>query len=126
MLDRGWRTWSLIFRCIQPLIGWFCKFTTAPSGDSIGASIRSHLRSVTPLPTAELVALKRSVAEVSAVGRNINQIARAFNQGERGNSPGTTDLYAVLRALNGLRVHIKELINANLASWRSGYERTNH
>jgi hypothetical protein len=28
----------------------------------------------------ELEALKRSVAEVGAIGRNINQIARAVNQ----------------------------------------------
>jgi hypothetical protein len=97
-----------------------------PTSTYVSLLVRSHLRSVTPLPTVELVALKRSVAEVSAIGRNINQIARAFNQGERGNGPGTTDLYTLLRALNGLRVHIKELINANLASWRSGYEKANH
>jgi hypothetical protein len=54
----------------------------------------------------------------------VNQIVRAF-KGERLNSPSTVDLYAILRALNGLRVHIKALINANLASWRSGYEEGN-
>ena len=82
--------------------------------------------SLTPLPTAELVALKRSVAEVSAIGRNLNQIARALNQGERASGPSRADLQALLRALDGLRVHIKALINANLASWRSGYEKANH
>lgn len=38
---------------------------------------RSHLRSITPLPKAELLALKRSIAELGSIGRNINQIARA-------------------------------------------------
>ena len=88
--------------------------------------VRSHLRALTPLPTAELEALKRSVAEISAIGRNLNQIARAVNQGERPSGPSKADLHALLRALMGLRVHIKALINVNLASWRSGYEKANH
>ena len=97
-----------------------------PTSTYVSFLVRSHLRTLTPLPTAELVALKRSVAEMSAIGRNINQIARAFNQGERASGPSKADLQALLRALNGLRIHIKELINANLASWRTGYEKTNH
>jgi len=39
--------------------------------------LRSHLRQLTPLPKDELVALKRSIAELGSIGRNINQIARA-------------------------------------------------
>jgi hypothetical protein len=97
-----------------------------PTSTYVSLLIRSHLRSVTPLPTAELVAIKRSVAEISAIGRNLNQIARGFNQGEGPNGPNTADLHALLRALTGLRVHIKALINANLASWQNGYEKTNH
>src|ERR1700722_15972604 len=49
--------------------------------------IRAHLRALTPLPTDELAALKRSVAELGAIGRNINQIARGLNQGERPSGP---------------------------------------
>ena len=64
------------------------KAREMPTSTYVSLLVRSHLRSVTPLPTAELVALKRSVAEVSAIGRNINQIARAFNQGERASGPG--------------------------------------
>ena len=58
-----------------------------PTSTYVSLLVRSHLRTVTPLPTAELVVLKRSVAEVSAIGRNMNQIARAFNQGERASGP---------------------------------------
>jgi hypothetical protein len=88
--------------------------------------IRSHLRSVTPLPTAELDVLKRTVAEISAIGRNLNQIARAVNQGGGSNGASKADLQALLRALNGMRVHFKSLINSNLESWRSGDEKANH
>ena len=45
---------------------------------------RAHLRSLAPLAEGELQALKRSVSELAAIGRNLNQIARAANQGERG------------------------------------------
>jgi hypothetical protein len=51
-----------------------------PTSAYVSLLVRAHLRSQSPLPTAELVALKRSVAEVGALGRNINQIARAVNQ----------------------------------------------
>jgi hypothetical protein len=40
---------------------------------------RVHLRSLAPLPREELLALKRTVAELWAIGRNLNQIARAAN-----------------------------------------------
>jgi hypothetical protein len=102
------------------------KARAMPTSTYVSLLIRSHLRSVTPLPTAELDVLKRSVAEISAVGRNLNQIARAVNQGEGSNGASKADLQALLRALNGMRVHIKSLINSNLESWRSGDEKANH
>jgi hypothetical protein len=102
------------------------KARVMPTSTYVSFLIRSHLRALTPLSTAELVALKRSVAEVGAIGRNLNQIARAVNQGERPSGPSKADLQALLRALMGLRVHIKALVNVNLASWRSGYEKANH
>ena len=102
------------------------KARAMPTSTYVSLLIRSHLRSVTPLPTAELDVLKRSVAEISAIGRNLNQIARAVNQGEGSNGASKADLQALLRALNGMRVHIKSLINSNLESWRSGDEKANH
>jgi Bacterial mobilisation protein (MobC) len=102
------------------------KARAMPTSTYVSLLIRSHLRSVTPLPTAELDLLKRSVAEISAIGRNLNQIARAVNQGEGPNGASKADLQALLRALNGMRVHIKSLINSNIESWRSGDEKANH
>jgi Bacterial mobilisation protein (MobC) len=102
------------------------KARVMPTSTYVSFLIRSHLRALTPLPTPELEALKRSVAEITAIGRNLNQIARAVHQGERPIGPNKADLQALLRALMGLRVHIKALINVNLASWWSGYEKANH
>jgi hypothetical protein len=41
--------------------------------------LRSHLLNLTPLPKHEYLALKRSIAELASIGRNINQIAKAAN-----------------------------------------------
>lgn len=81
--------------------------------------LRAHLRAVTPMPDRELEELKRSVAALSAIGRNLNQIARAANQG-RVVGPSVADLKHLLRACEALREHIKGLVNANTASWEMG------
>ena len=82
---------------------------------------RAHLRSLAPLPKEELQALKRSVSELGSMGRNLNQIARAANQGDRTAGPGREDLRAMLRICEALRDHVKELIAANLKSWERGH-----
>jgi len=83
--------------------------------------LRAHLRAVAPIPDRELAELKRSVAELGAIGRNLNQIARVANQTGRVNGPSGQDLRALLRACEALRDHVKGLIRANGASWESGY-----
>jgi hypothetical protein len=95
-----------------------------PTSTYVSLLVRSHLRVLAPLPTAELEALKRSEAEVGAIGRNINQIARAVNEGQWPHGPNRDDLRAILSALRALRDHFKAVINANLASWSAGYEKT--
>jgi hypothetical protein len=83
--------------------------------------LRAHLRAVTPLPDRELDELKRSVAAVTAVGRNLNQIARVAHQTGRIEGSLAADLRALLRALEGLRDHTKALIRANTLSWETGH-----
>jgi hypothetical protein len=75
---------------------------------------RAHLRSLAPL------SLKRTVAELGVIGRNLNQIARAANQGQLVTSPGRDDLQTMLRVCEALRDHVKGLLMANLKSWRQG------
>ncbi len=83
--------------------------------------LRGHLRRLTPLPKDELAALKHAVAELSAIGRNLNQIARAANQGARVGGTGRDEFRAILKICEALRDHTKDLIKANTASWESGY-----
>jgi Bacterial mobilisation protein (MobC) len=95
-----------------------------PVSTYVSLLVRSHLRSVAPLPTTELAALKRSLAEVGAIGRNLNQIARAANEQQWPNGPDIYSLQRMLQAIAALRDHFKRVITANLASWNDGYERT--
>jgi hypothetical protein len=76
-----------------------------------------HLRSLAPLPQEELLALKRTLAELGSIGRNLNQIARAANQGQLVVSPGRDDLTAMLRVCGTLRDSLKRVLLANLKSW---------
>jgi predicted DNA binding CopG/RHH family protein len=82
---------------------------------------RAHLRSLAPLPKTELLALKRVVSELGDLGRNLNQIARTANKGERVSGPGREDLKTMLRVCEALRDHVKALIRSNLISWEQGH-----
>jgi hypothetical protein len=81
---------------------------------------RSHLRSLAPLPREELLTLKRTLGELGAIGRNLNQIAHAANQGQLVTSPGRNDLEAMLRVCSTLRDSLKRVLLANLKSWEQG------
>lgn len=87
----------------------------------VSVLVRAHLRSLAPLPKEELLALKKAIAELGGIGRNLNQIARAANQGERWAGPGRDDVRAMLRVCEGLRDHVKGLLLANVQSWQQGY-----
>ena len=91
------------------------------SATYVSVLVRSHLRALAPLPKDELVALKRVVSELGAVGRNLNQMARAANQGTRGGGVGHDEFRAFLKVCQSLRDHTKNLIKANAASWASGH-----
>jgi hypothetical protein len=88
--------------------------------------LRAHLRHLAPLPKAELEALKEGVAELAAIGRNLNQIARAANRGRAPATPARADLEALLRVCEAMRVHVKTLLKANLLSWAVGHADDEH
>src|SRR6185312_2894219 len=95
------------------------------SATYVALLVRAHLRGVTPVPKEGLQALKRSIAELSAVGRNLNQIARALNQGKAA-APGRDDLKAMLKVAEGLRDHFKAVLKANEQSGEQGHVETSH
>jgi hypothetical protein len=62
----------------------------------ISVLVRAHLRNLYPLPKAELMALKQSVAELGAIGRNLNQLTRLALQSMDG------PRWEILRAILGV------------------------
>jgi hypothetical protein len=95
------------------------RLTVRLQGDD--QQLRAHLRSLAPLPREELLALKRTVGELGAIGGNLNQIARAANQGDRVDGPGAQEVHLMLRICGALRDHVKALLLANLRSWQEGH-----
>ena len=91
------------------------------SATYVSVLVRTHLRGLAPLPKDELLALKRSVAELNAVGRLLNQIARAANQGDAVSSPSREYFGAMLKVCEGLRDHVAALIKATVLSWTAGH-----
>jgi hypothetical protein len=95
-----------------------------PTATYASTLIRSHLRAVVPVPREELQTLRRSIGELGAIGRNLNQLARVANQGGRTTGPSREELRALLRACEGLRDHVRQLLEANLRSWEIGHAET--
>lgn len=82
--------------------------------------LRAHLRALTPLPEAELRAIRQSTRELATIGRNLNQIAHATHQGRSGGGVSRDNLLSLLRACEALHGHIRAYVSTNLASWGSG------
>lgn len=116
-LPEGWRISVRLYAEDLLLLRERALARELPVSTYVSLLVRSHLRSVVPLPTAELVALKRSLAEVGAIGRNLNQIARAANEQQWPNGPDIYFLHRLLQATAALRDHFKDLLTANLKSW---------
>jgi hypothetical protein len=83
--------------------------------------VRSHLRAITPLPKEELAELRRSITELTQVGRSLNQIARALNRGTDVAAPGRQEVQAMIRVAEGLRDHFRALLKANIENWHQGH-----
>ena len=88
----------------------------------VSVLVRSHLRNLSPLPKPELTALKRSVAELNALGRNLNQLTELAHRTAGHGTSSADHVRQMLRLCEGVRGEIKSLIIANTASWESGYD----
>lgn len=95
-----------------------------PAATYVSVLLRAHLRELSPLPTEELQALKQSVTELGRMGRYLNQIARLGLKSGRAVVPGREDLFAILRACEALRDHVRGLMKANVTSWQVGHAET--
>jgi hypothetical protein len=119
--ERDMRLTVRLHRGDQSLLRERAAARGMPAATYLAVLARTHLRSLAPLPRDELLALKRSVAELGSIGRNLNQVAYAANRGERVTGPSREDLRALMKVCEGLRDHVRDLLTANLKSWEQGY-----
>ena len=91
------------------------KYTTYAA-----ALIRAHVRANPPMPLEELARLDRSLAEISAIGRRLNEIAGAVREGQGVDSAVRPELTVVLHATEELRQALREVVRVNRVSWESG------
>jgi hypothetical protein len=93
-----------------------------PSATYLAVLARDHLRKIPPLPEAERQAFERCVAELSAIGRNLNQVTRRANQEGVVSSISRADLSLFLKTCTLAVAHFKDTLKTNKLSWESGYE----
>jgi hypothetical protein len=90
------------------------KYTTYSA-----ALIRAHVRADPLMPLEELARLERGLAEISAIGRRLNQIAGAVGEGQGVDSGLRVELTVVLHAVEELRQTLREVVKVNRISWES-------
>jgi Bacterial mobilisation protein (MobC) len=95
-----------------------------PAATYVSVLVRAHLHHIAPLPKTEYLALRRSLTELSAIGRNLNQLARATNQGVSLSALSGEDMDALLRVTHAVRDEVQALLIANERSWIEGERRT--
>jgi hypothetical protein len=96
-----------------------------PSATYASSVLRSHLLGAAPLPKAEYLALMQTLADLSAIGRTLKQIARALNRGGTPSMSGR-EVGAMVKIAAALREHITALLKANSRSWESGHAKASH
>lgn len=118
----GTRTYALLHPDDKALLRERAASRQMGAATYISVLVRAHLRNLSPLPKAELMALKHSVAELGAIGRNLNQVIQLAHQGAGIAGLSREDLVATVKVCEALRNHTKDLLKANALSWRTGNE----
>lgn len=79
--------------------------------------VRAHAAANPPMPRSEIEELKRAVAALSAVGRNLNQLVQAAHRGHGVDAETRRLLTPIVGGVEKVRQAVKAHAAANLASW---------
>jgi hypothetical protein len=85
----------------------------------VAALVRAHLVVDPPLPSKELAILERATAELSAVGRNLNQVTRAINRGLPVPAGTAALIGRSIELVEAVREATKQYLRAASASWEA-------
>lgn len=119
---RAERLYVRLYRDDRRLLAERAAARGMPSATYLAVLARAHLRHLNPLPEADRRLFAQGVATLSAIGRNLNQIARRVNQGEAPNGPRREDLAIFLKTCTALIGYLKSTLKTNQASWQAGYD----
>ncbi len=97
-----------------------------PSATYVALLARSHLHGVAPLPEAELLAVKQSVAELRSIGRDLKNMVRVMSRDGDGPEPGQRDVFRLMKVGEVLLDRIKALCVANIKAWETGNAEATH
>ena len=92
-----------------------------PAASYVSTLVRSHLRSLAPLPDRELEALRSAVTQLAALGRNLNALVRTGEAGGTPNGSTAEHFRLMLRICEGMRDHVRGLIHTTVVSWEAGH-----
>ncbi len=122
---RAERLYVRLYRDDRRLLAERAAARGMPSATYLAVLARAHLRHLNPLPEAERRLFAQGVATVSAIGRNLNQIARRVNQGEAPNGPSRQDLALFIKVCTTMVLNLKSILKINQESWQAGYDTSN-
>jgi hypothetical protein len=119
-LRRDSRVWVRLRLEDRRLLRARARTRNVPSATYVALLVRSHLHAVAPLPEAELLAVKQSISELRAIGRDLNSMARVIGREGGGPQLGQRDVLRLMKVGEVLRDGIKALYVANAKSWETG------
>ncbi|KMZ11840.1 hypothetical protein BHUM_03132 [Candidatus Burkholderia humilis] len=86
-------------------------------GTYLGELFRVHAYEQPRFSTVEIDALHRAAEQLTAVGRNVNQIARALNTSlDEAHRATAIDFQHLKRMIDEQRTHVNELVRSNMRS----------
>ncbi len=122
---RAERLYVRLYRDDRRLLAERAAALGMPSAKYLAALARSHLRNLAPLAVADRKAIEQCVRELSAIGRNVNQVAHRANQGGVISGITRQDIAVFIKVCTTATERIKAFVAANRASWKVGYEEGN-
>ena len=122
---RAERLYVRLYRDDRQLLAERAAARGMPSATYLAVLARAHLRHLNPLPETERKLFAQGVATLSAIGRNLNQIARRVNQGESPNGPTRQDIAVFIKVCTHMAENLKSTLKINQHSWEAGYDTGN-
>jgi hypothetical protein len=83
--------------------------------------IHAHVTAAPSVPVAEIAELKRAVASLTAIGRNLNQLVKASHQGQGIDAHLRRLLPPLIGGIEQVHRAVKDYTRANLSSWDASH-----